>query len=450
MKLTLDARLNTDLLSLHSLIQGASGSGKTTQLISMALSVIKATNTKKNIASCVIIEPHSDLVSKIMSARAVDDDRLVYVSTMIQSESGVKGITPCVNFFQLPPDADEMYKHTLASQLASAIAETVETGQYGITINMHMILLPAILVTLSSPNPSMATLKRMLTDGMNEDLLEIGRSYPHEQIQDFFLNHWGSKDYDMTKRALISKANYILNSITMYNLVNDNGIDFEKCLNEGKVIVINAPVGGDPFASTIIGKLTLATLFSTLLRRVNTDAKRVPCYIFIDEMDSYASSTLGDMLRQSRKFGARLILSGQSLKGLSPALRGACLTNTFLKLVSITDSETRSLMAKEMKLSVDELSKIEPMQFMVSRNDGGKTKPFRIRAVRLPKEAFLTKSEIHERLLRQIQHTGVYKTLPPPPPPAPPLQKTEKVDKTKSKQKTEKKDSDGFDVQPAF
>lgn len=443
MKATLEAWLDANVLEKHSLLQGASGSGKTTELVAMCLSIIRATNSKSNPASVVVIEPHSHLCRQIMASR-IPDERLIYVSTTIQSESGHKGITPIFNPFQLPPGANEAFKHTLAAQLANTISEMVETSQNNITINMHMILLPAILVTLSSPNPCMTTLRKLLNN--DAELYQLGLSYPHEQIQDFFLNHWKSKDYDLTKRALISKVNYILNDVTLYNMMNGNGINIEKCLDEGKVLIINAPVGANPFAANIVGRLMIAYIFSILLRRIDSTKKPVPCYMFIDEMNSYASSTLGDMLRQSRKFGCRLILSGQSLKGLPPALKGACLTNTFLKLVSIADSETRTLMAKEMGISTDELAKVEPMMFMVSRNDGGKTKPFRVRVPRLNSHVFLSEKEIQQRLAYQIQHTGVYKQLPPPPPPATPNaseQQTKKTSKSKDK-------GDGFSAMPAF
>ncbi|HEY1032906.1 MAG TPA: type IV secretion system DNA-binding domain-containing protein [Flavipsychrobacter sp.] len=427
MKYTLEARVTKETLERHTAIFGASGGGKSVLLSNMALSVIRSTATSKG--SVVIIEPHSSIAPLLMTARALDTDRLVYISTEIQKEAQWNGnkITPGFNPFQLPKDADESFKNLLAAQLAHTIAEMVDTGQYGITINMHMLLLPAILVALSSDNPCMNTLKRVL-ENTDENLQQIGFNYPHPQIADFFRNHFGNKDYDITRRALISKINYILNDMALYDILNSDGIDIEDCLNSGKVLIINTPTGENPFVASILPRLMIAYIFSLVLRR-SEEQRKVPVYMFVDELNSYAnSSSLVEALHQARKFGLRLIISGQTCKGLPQPMKVALMTNTYMKLVTISDAETRTLLSKEMGVSADELSSLEPLMFMLSRNDG-KTKPIRIKATILSKQLFLTKKERVERLRYLIQNSGVYKEVPPPPassPYQPPVKESKK------------------------
>lgn len=433
MKFTIEARLTTKNLERPTLVTGASGSGKSLLLKVIGTSLAFSTAKKRNLASMVIIDPHADVSNSIMALRNINPDRLVYISTTAQRDSGWEHgkIVPIFNPFQLPKDADEDYKVMLASQLAETISGLVDTGQYGITINMHMILLPCILVCLSSPNPCLNSLKSVLEG--DPDLLRIGLEYPHPQIMDFFRNHFSQRDYDLSKRALISKINYIQNDINLYNTLNGQGIDLEECLETGKIIILNAPSGSNPFAANILARMLLSVLFSLLLRRENKQRTIMPCYILLDEANSYAThSVLADMLRQSRKFGARLIISLQSLKSLPTDLKGALLTNTYLKLLSITDSETRSLMQKEMLLDSSDIDRIEPLTFMVAKNDGMKSKAFRIRVPFLPKTMFLNPLETKQRIRHLIAHSGVFKQVPPPPPPVP-FTPTENTQKKKTK-----------------
>lgn len=446
MKYTIEAWLKADdVLERHACIQGATGSGKSVILGNIAHSLI-AGSAKRRSCSMVVIEPHSQLSRQLMADRSLDDSRLIYISSTIQKESGVAGITAHFNPCQLPKDADESFKSALAAQLASALAEMIDTSQYGMTINMEMLLRPCLLVTLSSESPSLITLRQCLTDGQNEHLLRIGYSYPHPQIQDFFRNHY-PRIANETKLAVINKINWLLNDIDFYNIVSDDGIDIEEAINSGKVIIVNAP-RSNPFVSMALGRLMIAYIFAIILRRSSNDKNLLPCYLLIDEAMQYlgsSQSSLLHMLHEARKFKLRVILALQQQRGLSTAIKTAISTNTYLKLVGMTgDAESRSYMSKEIGVSTTDLAALEPLMFYVSKPDG-KTKPFRIKLRFLNKHLFLNEAEIKQRLLYQIRYSGVYKQIPPPPPPSPPPVKPE----TKTK-KPPKNDNNGLTQPPAF
>lgn len=448
MKRTIEAWIDKATLEKHCLITGATGSGKSVMLSGIATSLIRNSRKKRD-CSIVILEPHADLASRLMTSRYIDDDRLVYISSTMQRESGCKEkITPVFNPFQLPKDADETFKSLLATQLTSAIIEMVEGAQYGITLNMEMILRPIILVTLSSPNPCLATVRRFLSKN-NEDLVALGKSYPHPQIQGFFKEAFHSKHFDATKAGLAGKLDWFLNDVGLYDMLNNNGVDLEECLDSGKVIIFNTPRGANPFIASLVGRLAVAYLFSIILRREAQEAKdRVPCYLIIDEFSHYVTTSLAQMLYEARKYKLSLILSGHTIKGLPTAIKTAITTNTFLQCLSICDADTKKQYKAQTGVSNDDLDRLEPMVFLIAKNDGMKTKPFRVRVKILSKHLFLNKEQTLKRLRYQIAQSWYKKVSPPPP--ATPSENTQKNEMErkveappqKNKQGTKKEDKD--------
>lgn len=451
---TIKARINKDNLWHHGMVTGGSGSGKSQLLLNIAISLITSSNRKRD-CSVILQEPHADLAKKLVALRALDDDRIVYISTTIQKESGYPDkICAGFNPFLTPPDADDDFRNLLATQLANTIAELIENSPYGLTLQMEMLLRPAILVVLSLPaeQRNMNTLKKFFDDKNNENLLQYGKSHFHPQIRDFFLNHWGAKEYDISKRSIISKLNYFLNDVNLYDILHNDGVSIEECMDAGKVIIINAPRGANPFTASVIGRLMLSYVFCLAMRREAKQMhQRKQVYYLIDEANSYVSSALANSLLELRKYKVALLISLQSIKTLDPKIKSALTTNTFLKCVSVCDGESRSFYSRELSVSAEELSQLKPLMFYVKRSND--TPAFRVRVPIVSDHLFLGKEAMQKRYTHIIEKSGVYKKLPPPLPPAPPSPEThvsENKPYKKTEQKKNKTDNPFAGQKPAF
>lgn len=452
MKYTIKARIKLDSLWHHGMITGGSGSGKSQLLLNIAISLVQSSNRRRN--ACIILqEPHADLAKKLVALRALDDDRIVYISTTMQKESGYPDkICAGFNPFLTPPDADEDFRNLLATQLANTIAELIENSQHGLTIQMEMLLRPSILVVLSLPaeQRNMNTLKRFFDSKNNDDLISIACSHVHPQIRDFFVNHWGAKEYDISKRSIISKLNYFLNDVNLYDILHSNGVSIEKCMNTGKVLIINAPRGANPFTASVIGRLMLSYVFCLAMRReAKPMRERKQVYYLIDEANSYVSSAMANSLLELRKYKVALLISLQSIKTLDLKIKSALTTNTFLKCVSVCDGESRSFYSRELCISKEELAQLKPLMFYVKRSND--TPAFRIRVPIVRDQLFLSKEAMKKRYRYLIEQSGVYSksTLPP----APPSHKTpvsETKPHEKKEQRPKKSDKPFAGQKPAF
>jgi len=185
-------------------------------------------------------------------------------------------------------------------------------------------------------------------------------------------------------------------------------VNIEKCMNEGKVILLNLPKGSGKFTSSVFGRLMIAYIHSIVLRRDGLPReKRKQIFFFIDEFQSYITQSLTNSLAESRKYGLGLVLASQSLKSISDtAMRKTIMVNTGLKAVSQTDYEDRNTFAKELGMKGEDLESLKPLQFYI-KSDTGHT-PFKVKVPFLIEENFLNTEKRKELLQYLAYRSGQY------------------------------------------
>ena len=107
----------------------------------------------------------------------------------------------------------------------------------------------------------------------------------------------------------------------------ENVLDFRRLMDDGSALLINLGNVGDAVSKRLLGAMIMVQLEHAALSRTDIDpADRRPMTFLVDEWSSFAAQadTLKNVLDQTRKFGLRLYLSGQSLSQLdSDRLAGA-------------------------------------------------------------------------------------------------------------------------------
>lgn len=451
MKYRIEARINKTQLLSHQLVTSGTGGGKSQLIFNQILSLVRSSRKKRN--CCIILqEPHADISKKLVAYRELDEDRIVYISTTLQRDSNYSHkISAGFNPMYVPADADDEYRNCLATQLASTIAELIENAQHGLSLQMEMLLRPSLLVLLyAAPEyRNMATLLRFFDDKNNADLLRMAAMHRHPNIREFYSKQWGAKEYDISKRSIISKLSFFMNDVTLFDILQHDGVSIEECMNTGKVIIINAP-RSNPFVASVIGRLMQAVVTSIAMRReAMPEKKRIPVFYYIDEASSYLCTSTATMLLELRKFKIGLTLCLQSTKPLDVKMKSAIITNTFTKCIGVCDAESRRLYAAETSLTTDQLAALEPLSFYVKRGDNSPA--FRVKVPIVHSSLFLTGEALQKRYRYIIEHSGVYRVLTPSPPPLPSeidIEVKKENTATKKQEKKDKKDDNPFTAEP--
>lgn len=409
--------------------------------------------------SLVAIDPHGDTAKKLVHfAHNIDRERLVYISSTINREANTtEPFTAIVNPFE--HDGTEHMKYLLAQELTDALAELLADTSHALTVQMTALLRPCISTVLNSPNPSMETLARFFLDkdGMNTDLLELGRKSTVQQHRTFFEHDWYSVEYALTKRSIRTKILYFLSDPMLANMLNGKStVNINDCLEQGKVIIFNLPKGAGKFTSHVFSKLMIAYINALMFRREAIDPKhRKPCYMFLDEFQTILGNSLASSLAELRKYSLSVILATQSVKAISNLeIRKTVMLNTNLKACGQTDYDDKVIFSRELEVPTSDLNKLETLQFYVKKNDGKHT-AFKFRVPILHSRYFLTASQRKELMDYLVYQSGIYvKVVPPPaPPPKPMIEKKPYKQEQKKTSKSKTTKDNPFDedfLKPAF
>lgn len=451
MRVRIAARIKKEQLLKHQLVTSGTGGGKSQLILNQLLSLVRSSKNKRD--CCIILqEPHAEISKLLVASRDLDDDRIVFISTTMQRDSNYPHkISAGFNPLYVPTDADDEYRNCLATQLAGTIAELIENAQHGLSLQMEMLLRPSLLVLLYAEPQyrNMATLLRFFDDKNNADLLRMAAMHRHPNIREFYSKQWGAKEYDISKRSIMSKLSFFMNDVTLFDILQHDGVSIEECMNTGKVIIINAP-RSNPFVASVIGRLMQAVVTSIAMRReAMPEKRRVPVYYYIDEASTYLSTSTATILLELRKYKVGLTLCLQSTKPLDVKMKSAILTNTFTKCIGVCDADSRRLYAAETSLTVEQLAALEPLSFYVKRGDNSPA--FRIKVPIVHSSMFLTGEALQKRYKYIIEQSGVYHVIKPSPAPLPDVADSEvKKDHTttKKQEKKAKKDDNPFTAEP--
>lgn len=96
----------------------------------------------------------------------------------------------------------------------------------------------------------------------------------------------------------------------------ENVLDFRRILDNGQAVLINLGNVPDSVSKRLLGAMLMVQLEQAALSRTDIESsKRRPMTFLVDEWSSFAAqaATIKNVLDQTRKFGLRLYLSGQSL-----------------------------------------------------------------------------------------------------------------------------------------
>lgn len=421
------ARLQKSDMMKHMALFGATGSGKTTLIENI---FVQLTADKK--ASVILLEPAGDFSLRAGLLRSIPKEKLVFVSTVINRLAGIKDEPYTFTFNPFENDGTSAMKERLRHELTAVFTELLDSSanssQFGITVNMASMLSNAIAVTLASPAPNIVTLKRLFTPN-NADLLEIGKTFPHPEVQQYFLHVFESDNARATRSAILSKLSYFLSSETLYAILaaSKSSFSLENCIEESKIIVVHTPVGSSAFVQSMLGRLIIArTLAHCQTREALPIQQRRPLYMILEELQQYSTASISTILQTSRKFSLGLVVSTQSWKQIQDRhLIASLQTNTLWKGSGVVDAANAAELARHLQSTTEEIQNLKPMQFIMKKM--GNTPPFIITTKRLPDAMFYNAKEARELYCYLIK-TGLYVKvsdvlqsvpLPPPPPTVP-------------------------------
>ncbi|MFC1711173.1 type IV secretory system conjugative DNA transfer family protein [Patescibacteria group bacterium] len=317
--------LTEDERRRHIYVLGATGTGKSTLLLSMIMQDIS-----NNKGLCVI-DPHGDLIDKILPA--IPEKRLKDVIYFNPDDvSHPIGL----NLLELTPGLNEddtlREKEFLTESIISLFHKIYSERYSG--PRMEYILRNTIHTAFSTKNPTLFTIYKLLINTAYRK--QVVRWLNDENLKDFWRYEFAKAgDYQKVKMIspITNKIGRFLFSPTAKRILEQekSSINFDKIISEGKILLANVSKGriGED-SSEVFGILIMTKIQLAALKRARVaDKDRRDFYLYVDEFQNFATTAFAEILSEARKYRLNAVMAHQTTSQLEDkSLVNITLANT--------------------------------------------------------------------------------------------------------------------------
>lgn len=357
LKLTRDDRMN------HMHVVGGTGAGKTSLVEDLILHDL----TSENPPALVVIDPHSDLIQRLVAADIPIADRLTLIDPRDIAHP------PALNVFALNQERLADYDEATREQVTAGVIQTFDylfTGLIGADLTAKQGVFFRYVARL------MLTLPEAL--GRNATILDMLRlmsdATPYRKAigmlpdipRDFFERDFESQTFKQTKEQIRYRLQAILENPTMARLFTspETKVDLFTEMNRGGVILVDTAKDFLKGASANFGRLFISLVLQAVLERAALlPSERRDTFLIIDEAASYFDSNIDDLLTEARKYRCGLVLAHQYLDQATHGLRASLAANTGAKFAAGLSASDARAMAPDMRTTVDFILSQPRLQF---------------------------------------------------------------------------------------
>jgi hypothetical protein len=328
---TSQVSLSEDQRSRHLYVVGASGTGKSTLLLSL---ILQGLQRREGLA---VLDPHGDLVDEVL--QRVPPERLDDVVLFDPADSDFP-----IGFNILSAHS-ELERTLLASDLV-AVFRRLSTSWGD---QMTSVLGNAILAFLESDRGgTLVDLRRFLVEP------EFRREFL-KTVKDSEVVYYWEKEFPLLsgkpQAPLLTRLDIFLRPKTIRHMVaqHQSRLDLRRLMDEGKILLARLSQGaiGEENAY-LLGTLLVSKLHQLAMSRQELAVgERRPFYLYVDEFHNFVTPSMESILSGARKYRLGLVLAHQELRQIqsrSPEVLGAVLSHPFARVCfRVGDHDAKTL-----------------------------------------------------------------------------------------------------------
>lgn len=315
----------------HTYLIGASGTGKSSLLLQMALQDLAAGH------GFAVLDPHGDLIDDLLAR--IPANRIPDVVLFDPTDEAYP-----VGFNILSAHS-ELERTLLSSDLVSVFRRL--STSFG--DQMAAVLGNAVLAFLEHPEGgTLIDLRRFLID-------KSFRARFLEDVQDEQVVSYWQEEYPLLKglphAPLLTRLNTFLRPKLIRHMVaqKDDRLDMRAIMDGRKILLARLAQGGiGEDNAHLLGSLLVARIAQAAMSRQETAASdRIPFFTYIDEFHHFVTPSIAAILSGARKYGLGLTLAHQEMRQLkvrSEEVASAVLANAATRIVfRVSEQDAKSL-----------------------------------------------------------------------------------------------------------
>lgn len=317
--------LTADERRRHVYILGATGTGKSTMLLSMIKQDVD------NMKGLCVVDPHGDLIEQIISV--IPTHR---ISDVVYFNPDDIGYPMGINLLELTPglsDEDAIREKEFIAESIISVFQKIYTDKYS-GPRMEYILRNTIHTAFTVPDATLFTIYKLLINSSYRK--NVTRGLTDENLKDFWKYEFAKAgDYQKVKMIspITNKIGRFLFSPTAKRILEQgkSTINFDSIMNDGKILLCNLSKGkigednSEVFGVLIMAKIQLAALKRARMKQED----RKDFYLYVDEFQNFATPAFSQILSEARKYRLNAILAHQTTSQIEDnSLVNVTLANT--------------------------------------------------------------------------------------------------------------------------
>lgn len=317
----------------HLYVIGKTGTGKSQLLEELVSQDIKAGR------GVAVIDPHGDLIDGILARVPPEraEDVIYFDPSDTERPMGL-------NMLEAQTEEQKHFVVTSIVGLMYKLYDPQKTGIIGPRFE-HAVR-NAMLTIMYEPGTTFVEVVRVLTDSAYvQELLPkvqdpIIRRYWTDQIAQTADFHKSEVlDY------IVSKFGRFVTNKLMRNIIGQStsSFDFRKCMDEGKILLINLSKGkiGEE-NSNFLGLILIPKILIAAMSRQNIpEETRRDFYLYVDEFQNFATPDFAQILSEARKYRLNLTVANQFIGQMDEEVKNAVFGNVGTLItfrVGVTDA----------------------------------------------------------------------------------------------------------------
>lgn len=305
----------------HLYILGQTGTGKSTSMINMIISDIRAGK------GVCYIDPHGqDLEEHVLPyiPKERAEDVIIFDASDVQRPLGL-------NLFMAKTPEQKDFVINEAISMLYRLYDPGHTGIMGPRFE-HWFR-NAALTLMAGPTPgTFIEVPRIFTD--DKYLAEKLQYVTDPVVRNFWINEMGqTSDYHKSEMLgwFVGKFGAFMTNMTMRNILGQpqSSIDIRAAMDEGKIILVKLAKGQiGEINMQLLGMIIVAQIQMAAMARADMpESERRDFYLYVDEFQNFATDSFASILSEARKFRLNLIVANQFIGQLKDEIRDAVFGN---------------------------------------------------------------------------------------------------------------------------
>lgn len=377
---------------LHMLVLGPTGCGKTSQVLIPLINQ----DMKQEGYGITVIEPKGDLAEKVFAmAKHYGREDSVYFNPMLPDcpyfnplygpeDEVVENMA--TTFKMLNPDSPQFFQDMNETLIRNALKVIKRLKGNNAT------LIDLSTLVYNSQGQGKIMIKQFAR--LKTDTVEMAKE--NGEIASWFLSEYfneRSKTYEHCS-GLRSQVAKITSNVNLRRVLNppngENDVNFEKVIEEGKVLAISTAQGDLRDLGRFLGYFIILNLQSAVFKRPGNENTRKAHFLYIDEFQVYSNPGFADMLTQGRSYRVASHLATQNRALM--AMGGGRDGKNFVELVS---TNARNVIifpggnSNDAKYYSDEFGEVTEVEYRKSVSKSKFNPIYGIQKIRYPNETII-------------------------------------------------------------